>query len=151
MDNFSLRGLFSRNKAPRERRRRLRNRPTTGTTILIVDDSRIVQHSLRVMLHQAGYQTLEARDAETGIQLARAHRPDLIFMDVVMPGLNGFQATRKLRQDPDTRDIPIIIISGNEQATEKFWVIRIGANDFMTKPFERATVFQKIEPLLPAT
>ena len=92
--------------------------------------------------------TLEAGDAERGIELARSEQPDLIFLDIVLPGMNGFAALRALRRDPDTRDIPIIMISGNEQATEEFYVHRIGADDFMKKPFSRAEVFARIERLL---
>jgi len=145
MDKFSFRSLFSRNKSPKDRRGKDRLQARVGATILIVDDSRTIQFSLRNMLQQAGYQILEARNGENGIELAREHKPDLIFMDVVMPGMTGFQATRALRKHQETSEIPIIVMSGNEQATEKFWVIKIGANDFMTKPFQRKTVFEKLE------
>jgi twitching motility two-component system response regulator PilH len=103
---------------------------------------------LKTTLTQAGYATLAAADGERGIQLARSHRPDLILMDVIMPGINGFQATRLLRKDSTTREIPIIIISGSEQATEKVWVMRLGANDFIPKPIERGSLFMKVEQVL---
>jgi twitching motility two-component system response regulator PilH len=74
--------------------------------------------------------------------------PHLIFLDIVLPGMNGFNALRVLRRDPLTRHIPIIMISGNEQATEEFYVHRIGADDFMKKPFARAEVFARIERLM---
>ena len=138
-------GLFARNKDPKERRKRQRFVPPPGTTILVVDDSRTVVHALRTMLRQAGYTTIEAGDAETGITLAREHRPNLILLDVVLPGMNGFQATRVLNKDPLTANIPIIVMSGNQQATERFWVLKIGASDFMIKPFERGALFEKIE------
>ena len=73
--------------------------------------------------------------------MAKRHKPDLILMDVIMPGLNGFQATRILRKEDKTQNIPIIIISGNEQATEKFWGLRVGANGFLAKPVDRAELF----------
>ena len=145
MEKFSFRGLFNRNRAPKDRRLKDRLQPRIGATILVVDDSRTIQFSLRTMLQQAGYRIIEARNGENGIELAREHKPDLIFMDVVMPGMTGFQATRALRKHDETRQIPIVVMSGNEQATEKFWVIKIGANDFMTKPFHRSSVFEKIE------
>ncbi len=69
-------------------------------------------------------------------------------MDVVMPGITGFQATRRLHRQASTKDIPIIIMSGNEQAIEEFWVIRIGARDFMAKPFNRGEVYRRIEKIL---
>ena len=100
------------------------------------------------MMRQNEYVTLEAGDAELGIELARSELPALIFLDIVLPGMNGFNALRQLRRDPLTKDIPIIMISGNEQATEEFYVHRIGADDFMKKPFSRAEVFARIERLL---
>ena len=145
MEKFSLRKLFVRSKTPRDRRHKDRLQPRLDATILVVDDSRTVQFTLRNMLQQAGYHILEARNGENAIELAREHKPDLIFMDVVMPGMTGFQATRALRKYDETRDIPIVVMSANEQATEKFWVIKIGANDFMTKPFQRRTVFEKLD------
>ena len=74
--------------------------------------------------------------------------PDLIFRDIVLPGMDGFAALRTLRREPATKPVPIIMISGNVQATEQFYVQRIGADDFMKKPFSRAEVFARIERLL---
>ncbi|MBP8081497.1 MAG: response regulator [Arenimonas sp.] len=130
--------------------RRGKERPSAraGTRVLLIDDSATIVALLRRMLRQNEYATLEAGDAERGIELARSERPDLIFLDIVLPGMNGFAALRALRRDPDTRDIPIIMISGNEQATEEFYVHRIGADDFMKKPFSRGEVFARIERLL---
>jgi len=102
------------------------------------------------MLRQNGYVTAGAADAESGIESARAERPDLIYLDIVLPGMNGFDALRVLRRDPATRDTPIIMISGNVQATEQFYVKRIGADDFMKKPFGRAEVFGRIRALVEA-
>jgi twitching motility two-component system response regulator PilH len=125
-------------------------RPTAraGARILIVDDSATIVALLRKFLQQAGFETLEAGDAERGVELARAERPDFIFLDIVLPGMNGFSALRILRRDPATRDIPVVMISGNEQATEQFYAQRIGADDFMKKPFSRAEVYARIERLL---
>lgn len=148
MANLSLKKIFSFRGDAVERRSRDRGRPRFGTTILIVDDSSTVVFALRRMLEQNGYLTLAAYDAESAINLAKAHRPDMIFMDVVLPGMNGFEATRLLRKQPDTMDTPIVVMSGNQMATERFWVIRIGANDFMTKPFTRRDVFERVERLL---
>lgn len=119
--------------------------------MLIVDDSSTIVTVLRRMLQQSGYSTLEAGDAEKGVEIALAERPDLIFLDIVLPGMNGFAALRLLRREPSTRAIPIIMMSGNEQATEQFYAQRIGADDFMKKPFSRAEVFARIERLLDAS
>jgi twitching motility two-component system response regulator PilH len=145
MANISLKKIFSIRSEGVEWRVRARGRPRFGATILIVDDSSTVVFALRRMLEQNGYLTLVAYDAESAINLARAHQPDLIFMDVVLPGMNGFEATRRLRKQPDTMNTPIVVMSGNQMATERFWVIRIGANDFMTKPFTRRDVFERVE------
>ncbi len=139
--------FFQRNQAGvvKDRRTNRRVAPTEGTTVLIVDDSRTIRRVMSGMLRQSGYQTLEAGDGVQGIELARKHKPNLIFMDVMMPGMDGFQATRKLQTDVDTQDIPVIIISGNTQATIQTWVQKIGARDFMAKPFERGEFFQRLE------
>ena len=131
-----------------DRRARARVHARGDTRFLIVDDSATVVALLRRMLRQNHFQTYEAGDAEQGVELARAHKPDLIFLDIVLPGMSGFEALRRLRRDAATRDIPVIMISGNVQATEQFYLQRIGADDFMKKPFSRAEVFSRIERLL---
>ena len=131
-----------------DRRIKERRNAAPGTRVLIIDDSATIVALLRRMMRQNELVTLEAGDAEAGIEIARNEIPDLIFLDIVLPGMNGFAALRALRRDPITRDVPIIMISGNEQATEEFYVQRIGADDFMKKPFSRAEVFARIERLL---
>lgn len=135
---------------PNDRRRASRRNARAGTRVLLIDDSATILALLRKFLRQNGYDTLEASDAETGIELARNEQPELIFLDIVLPGMNGFAALRALRRDPLTKAIPIIMISGNIAATEQFYVQRIGADDFMKKPFSRSEVFSRIEPLLDA-
>jgi twitching motility two-component system response regulator PilH len=135
---------------PNDRRLKQRRNARAGTRVLLVDDSPTIVALLRKLLRQNGYETLEAGDAETGIELARSEQPDLIFLDIVLPGMNGFAALRALRRDPLTKAIPIVMISGNIAATEQFYVQRIGADDFMKKPFSRAEVFSRIEILLDA-
>lgn len=143
----SIYRLFQRNRPAinKDRRTNRRVMPAEGTTVLIVDDSKTVRRIMSSMLHQSGYQTLEAEDGARGIELARNHKPNLIFMDVMMPGMDGFQATRKLQTDVDTQGIPVIIISGNRQATIQTWVRKIGATGFMAKPFERGEFFRRLE------
>ena len=127
-----------------------RGKPRTSTRMLVIDDSATIVALLSRMLRQNDYHVLEASDAEQGLEIARTQSPELIFLDIVLPGMDGFAALRQLRRDPYTRDIPVIMISGNEQATEQFYVHRIGADDFMKKPFSRAEVFARIERLLDA-
>jgi len=135
--------------APVERRRRKRVNARRGTRVLIIDDSPTVVAVLRKTLRSAGYETREALDAEQGLaQLAQEPPPELIFLDIVLPGMNGFNALRVIRKTPAWQHIPVIMVSGNEHATEQFYANRIGADDFMKKPFSRAEVFSRIEQLL---
>lgn len=133
-----------------ERRGRVRRTARSGTRVLVIDDSPTIVALLKRMLQQNQFEVLEAFDAESGIEIARREVPGLIFLDIVLPGMDGFNALRTLRRDPATKHVPIIMISGNAQATEQFYVQRIGADDFMKKPFSRAEVFNRIEALLDA-
>jgi twitching motility two-component system response regulator PilH len=116
--------------------------------ILIIDDSPTELHVLSQMLEQKGYETLTAGDGESGIQRAREEIPDLILMDVVMPGMNGFQATRKLSRDLMTKDIPVIIVTTKDQETDREWGLRQGARDYMVKPVNSSDLVSKVEAVL---
>ncbi len=131
-----------------ERRQRARVNAREGTRVLIIDDSKTIVTVLKKFLRSAGYDTFEALDAEEGLVQLPQHKPQLIFLDIMLPGMNGFAALRAIRRDPQTRDIPVIMMSGNEQAMEQFFGSRIGADDFMKKPFSRHEVFFRIERLL---
>ncbi|HMV00425.1 MAG TPA: response regulator [Rhodocyclaceae bacterium] len=131
-----------------ERRSRQRVNARKGTRALIVDDSPTVVAVLRKNLRSVGFVTHEALNGETALEIARRDRPELVFLDIVLPGMSGFAVLRTLRRDPLTRDIPVIMMSGNEQATEQFYADRIGADDFMKKPFSRFEIFSRIEHLL---
>jgi len=134
-----------------QRRGKPRLNARGGMRVLVVDDSATIIAVLRRMLEQNGYLVLEALDAEKGIEVANAELPDLIFLDIVLPGMSGFAALRQFRREGATRDIPIIMMSGNEQATEQFYAQKIGADDFMKKQFSRSEVFARIEGLLDAS
>jgi DNA-binding response OmpR family regulator len=134
--------------APVERRQRRRVDARKGTTVLIIDDSPTVVAVLRKALRSAGYDTREALDAEQGLALIAQDPPELIFLDIILPGMNGFNALRAIRKLPASQHIPVIMISGNEHATEQFYANRIGADDFMKKPFSRHEIFARIEALL---
>lgn len=133
---------------PPERRSGERVNAREGLRVLIIDDSTTILAVLGKMLRQNDYEVVGAPDAETGIPLARTFQPDLIYLDIVLPGMNGFDALRTLRREEATRDTPIIMISGNVQATEQFYVKRIGADDFMKKPFGRGDVFGRIKEMV---
>ena len=102
--------------------------------VLIIDDSPTELHLFQSMLEKAGFDTLVADSGEEGLKAARTSRPDCILMDVVMPGMNGFQATRQLTKDPMTTSIPIIIITTKDQETDKIWGMRQGAVEYLVKP-----------------
>jgi len=144
MGRLAFKDLFLRPGKTQDKRSKERE-AVSDRTILIIDDSRTVVHALKTILEQAGYSTLAASDGKRGIELALEYQPDLILMDIVMPGINGFKATRLLRKEKRTEDIPIIIMSGNEQATEKFWGMRLGANEFISKPIQRGLLFKMLD------
>lgn len=147
MKRFTLKNLFKRtSEANKLKERRRYPRPEGGydLMILIVDDSRTVVAAFTKVLTQAGFKTISAPNGEEGVAKAKLEQPDLILMDVVMPGLNGFQATRQIRKSETTSHIPIIIVSGEQQATEQFWGKRVGANAFLTKPVDRGQFFGTI-------
>jgi twitching motility two-component system response regulator PilH len=109
--------------------------------IMIVDDSPTDAYVLKRILEKHGFETVTAESGIEGIERARECKPDLILMDIVMPGLNGFQATRQLTTDPDTSGIPVIIVTNKDQKVDKVWGMRQGARDYLTKPVsERALV-----------
>ena len=112
--------------------------------ILIVDDSPTERHVLNDMLTKSGYEVMASDNGEDAILKAKSLRPDLILMDVVMPGLNGFQATRAISRDPDTRAIPIILCTSKSQETDKIWGMRQGARDYIVKPVNRDELLEKI-------
>ncbi len=134
----------------RERRGDDRVRATLGARVLVVDDSATIRAVLGKMLVQDGYDVLKAADGENAVEMAQSQYPDLIFLDIVLPGMSGFAVLRALRRDTRTRTTPIIMMSGNQQATEQFYVQRFGADGFIKKPFGRAEVFHSIRSLVQA-
>ncbi len=116
--------------------------------ILIIDDSPTELHVLAKILQQAGHQALTAADGEAGIAAAKAQGPDAILMDVVMPGINGFQATRKLTRDPKTQHIPVLMVTTKDQDTDKEWGMRQGAKGYLVKPVDSRELLQKLNELL---
>ena len=147
MEKFSLRNLLGRKSQGDTSSTRWKE-PPPGTTVLIIDDSKTIVSLLKRMLQRYGYDTLHAYDAETGIALALHHQPSIMLLDIVLPGMDGFRAVRLLRRDSRTAHLPIIMISGNPQAAQQFWVQKIGADDFMAKPFTEADVMEKVEKAL---
>jgi len=116
-------------------------------TILVVDDSPTDRQHLTDLLAKNGYKVSAAASAEEAIAKAKQTKPDLVLMDVVMPGENGFQATRALSSDEATKHIPIIICSTKGQETDKVWGLRQGAKDYIVKPIKPAVLLAKISAL----
>lgn len=113
--------------------------------ILIVDDSPTETFRFKEILTKHGHDVLEATNGADGVTLAKAELPDLILMDVVMPGVNGFQATRQISRDETTKHIPIIIVSTKDQATDRVWGKRQGARDYLTKPVAEDNLMSVIQ------
>lgn len=118
--------------------------------IMIIDDSPTDTHLLQKMLEKNGYQTVIAQSGDEGIEVARRERPALILMDVVMPGLNGFQATRELTTNPETSAIPVIIVTRKDQKVDRVWGMRQGARDYLTKPVNEGALMSLINDALSA-
>jgi twitching motility two-component system response regulator PilH len=116
--------------------------------ILIIDDSPTELHLFQNMLEKAGFETLVADSGEDGVRQAEASRPDCILMDVIMPGMNGFQATRKITQDPRTSSIPVIMITTKDQETDKIWGMRQGAVEYIVKPIGQKDLVAKINAVM---
>lgn len=115
--------------------------------VLVVDDSATERHLLGDILSRKGYQAVYAESGEKGVAMSKTEAPDLILMDVVMPGLNGFQATRAITQDEATKHIPIIICTTKGQETDKIWGLRQGARAYITKPINAEELLGKIATL----
>ncbi len=119
-------------------------------TILIVDDSMTMMEGHKRILEKAGHVVYSADNGEAGIARAIELQPDLILMDVVMPKMNGFQATRKLTRDDRTKHIPVIIVTSKDQKTDIMWGKRQGAQDYLIKPAEEKQLLGTVSKLLMA-
>lgn len=115
--------------------------------VMVVDDSATERHVLGDILGKQGFVVVYADSGEQAVASSKTELPDLILMDVVMPGLNGFQATRSITQDPATQHIPVIICTTKGQETDKIWGIRQGAKDYITKPISSDELLGKIAAL----
>jgi twitching motility two-component system response regulator PilH len=116
--------------------------------ILVVDDSPIETHQFINALASQGHQVLTASSGRDGIDLATRQQPDVILMDVVMPGINGFQATRQLTRDCHTRHIPVIIVSTKGMPADRVWGERQGASGYLTKPVDDRTLIDAVNEAL---
>jgi twitching motility two-component system response regulator PilH len=116
--------------------------------VLIVDDSPTEIKKISQILSRSGYQVLTAETGEEGIEMVKRESPDVVLMDIVMPGLNGFQATRQLSRDPETQSIPVIIVTTKDQETDRLWGQRQGAKGYLTKPVNDKVLIDTIKSVL---
>ena len=115
--------------------------------ILVVDDSATERHIIGEALIKNGYAVTFAENGEDGVAQTKLTKPDLVIMDIVMPGMNGFQATRAICKDPLTEHIPVLICTTKDQETDKIWGLRQGAKDYVVKPIDPAELLSKIGAL----
>ena len=118
-------------------------------SVLIVDDSPTETYTIRKILEEYGFKVSEAADGKSGYEKAVTECPDIIIMDVVMPGLNGFQVTRQLSKNKKTAEIPVIIVTTKDQETDRVWAKRQGASDYLVKPVDATGLVAAIRALLP--
>lgn len=117
--------------------------------VLIVDDSPSQLIGMKRTIEKLGHQVITAEDGAAGVEAAKRELPDLILMDVVMPNLNGFQATRTIAKDPKTSHIPIILVTTKDQETDRVWGMRQGAKAYVTKPIDDAELMRVVNEYLP--
>ncbi len=118
--------------------------------VLIVDDSPTEVHVLQTMLTKNGHEVVVATSGEQGVEMAKTESPDLILMDVVMPGMNGFQATRQISKNTETSSIPVIMVTTKDQETDKVWAMRQGAKDYIVKPVQEKALIEHVNMVLSA-
>lgn len=116
--------------------------------VLIVDDSPTETHKMSRILDKHGHEVITAESGEEGVEKAIATMPDVVLMDIVMPGLNGFQATRQLSKNAATSNIPVIIVTTKDQETDRLWGARQGAKGYLTKPVQDSTLMDAITEVL---
>lgn len=125
-----------------------REPPTHMARILIVDDSATELRQLAQMLERHGHHVLAASTGREGVSLANSEQPDLVLMDVVMPEVNGFQATRQIAREEHTSHIPVIIVSAKDQAADRVWGERQGAKGYLTKPVKEGDLMAAVNQVL---
>jgi twitching motility two-component system response regulator PilH len=119
--------------------------------VLIVDDSPSQLMGMKRIIEKLGHEILTAEDGALGVEVAKRELPDLILMDVVMPNLNGFQATRSIAKEPSTSHIPIVLVTTKDQETDRVWGMRQGAKAYLTKPVNEAALIKLVKELLPGS
>jgi DNA-binding response OmpR family regulator len=116
--------------------------------ILIVEDDPSFSRAINHIIQKEGYDVITASNGMAGLRMAKGENPDLLILDVMLPGLDGFEICSQLRQDPLTEKLPIIMLSAKGQEIDKTTGLKVGANEYLTKPVDRALLLEKITSLL---
>ncbi len=116
--------------------------------VLVVDDEPFICRSLSFVLRKQDYEVSEARNGEEALELIRKIRPDLVFMDVMMPRMNGFDVTRAVKSDPELKSTKIILLTARGQDADRAIGVEAGADDYMTKPFSPTNILERAKMLL---
>lgn len=116
--------------------------------VMIVDDSPTDVQNLKNILQRAGHTVVEATSGQDALERVKLEKPEVVIMDVVMPGVNGFQATRSLSKDASTAHIPVIVVSSKNQETDRVWALRQGAREYLVKPVKETDLLAKIKTVL---
>lgn len=131
-----------------ERRTHRRLNARAGTRVLIIDDSDTAQFMIKKMFTTSGYVALQSKDPDRGLRMACYDHPDLVILDIGLPGMNGFELLKLMRKDPLANRIPVIMISGNPRSINIFRNSRVDADGFIKKPFTRSEIFTRVEKML---
>ena len=116
--------------------------------VLVVDDEPFICRSLSFVLRKENYEVLEARNGEEALEAIRTHRPDLVFLDVMMPKVNGFEVTEMVKSDPDLKRTKIILLTAKGQDSDRETGRKLGADDYMTKPFSPTKILERAREIL---
>lgn len=119
----------------------------SGRKILVVDDEPFICRSLTFVLRKENYEVFEARNGEEGLAAIKKHRPDLVFLDVMMPKINGFQVTEQVRQDPNLAGVRIVLLTAKGQESDREVGKNAGADDYMTKPFSPTKILERVRQM----
>ncbi len=116
--------------------------------VLVVDDEPFICRSLSFVLRKENYEVFEARNGEEALEAIRTHRPDLVFLDVMMPKVNGFEVTRQVKSDPELKNTKIILLTAKGQDSDRETGRKLGADDYMTKPFSPTKILERARQIL---
>jgi DNA-binding response OmpR family regulator len=116
--------------------------------VLVVDDEEYIQHILNFSFGAEGYDVLTASDGEEGITKARNEKPDVIVMDIMMPKMDGYEACKRIKSDPETKDIPVILLTAKGREADRKLGADAGADDYVVKPFSPGRLIERVEGML---